>query len=149
MNEVKTYEDGMRDAWNLARKLTVDREHGGLPCRAFEEMFGKGWSFDRVFSKGVYEVERAIKKWETDQKPVKGDIVLYIPSDEYALVTHVEDDEDCYYRSYHILYTDGCTDVTSVDELVRTGVCMKVDDILRYLERSAEEALQKRDEWEK
>lgn len=37
--EEKTYEDGLNEAWEAAKKIVLRKEHGGLPCEDLERIF--------------------------------------------------------------------------------------------------------------
>jgi rubrerythrin len=55
-----SYEDGLKDAWDAARKIALDKEDGGLDTVAYCEIFGYGKGFGTILKK--FSASEAIEK---------------------------------------------------------------------------------------
>lgn len=71
----KTYDEGLNEAWDAAKRLTNDPCDGGFSALEVEEIFGNSDIFKVFNENSVHDAIRKIKEWEerTEFKP--GDIV--------------------------------------------------------------------------
>lgn len=56
----ESYQQGLNDAWDAARKIVLDEEDGGLDAAAYCEIFGYGKSFHAILK--AFTASEAIEK---------------------------------------------------------------------------------------
>lgn len=90
---VDTYIQGLNDAWEYARKITLNSEDGGIPYREFEKIFDDITSPYAVFRKyTISEAIAKIKEYEDKKNEIHiGDEVVSDSFDEKGIVTHITD----------------------------------------------------------
>lgn len=117
----KGYEEGLNDAWELAKKFFADMKESEL-----EEIFGKHWSFPGIMELTPQEAIAKMKAYEEQSKIEVGDVVLIYG--EEAVVTRIVDGHA------NILFGDGVTNNMPLKDLVgdKTG---KHIDIKSFLEQ--------------
>lgn len=123
----KTYEDGMAEAWEVARKLCAPEDDGGIPWDDIHEIFGVNKFYDAFKNFTAAEAAEKIKAWEDAQEIHVGDIV----TDSYGnkdVVTGIggqkETDTVC------ILRTDGYAETVYKQELTKTGHTIDIAGLL-------------------
>lgn len=124
---MKTYEDGLNEAWNCAKRLILAVDNGGLPLDAIEEMFD--CDLEDVFTK--YSADEAVKKlkdWGESTYEV-GDIVIH--GNVRAVVTNIDKETDF----FRIMYADGRSEVYKPQDMawVKTGEHVNVQNIMEAL----------------
>lgn len=91
---MKTYEDGLNEAWKVARKVVCDKVHGGYTLTELVDIFGAR-SLSEIFS--THTVSEAINKIEnydgikvgdevTDNDGWTGVVTWISPDGEYMIV---------------------------------------------------------------
>lgn len=88
----KTYEDGLNDAWNAARKIVCVPEDGGLPGNAIQVMFagGCGYSFSTIFCNySASEAVAKISEYENRTRFEVGDVCRFIYGTDYFVITQI------------------------------------------------------------
>lgn len=91
--DTKDYEDGLKDAWGIARLVA------NMDVEEFNECFGTNVGLEDVIN--LYkpeEIKKKIEEYENDFHV--GDVIR--ADDIYGIVTCIEDDDDIY-----ILFGDG------------------------------------------
>ena len=112
----KTYEQGLADAWELAKKI------GALKNPDFDKVFGCVYYAD-VFCNFTYE--EALAKIEAYEKEIKvGDVVEY-KNTLKAVVTRIENSEEVY-----VLWGDGSCGKLKKNEVLKIGRTAESLDLL-------------------
>ena len=122
-NENKTYEQGLADAWEAARKIALREQDGGLSIEATKKNYGLPF-FERILKNfDAAEAIAKIKAYEDEQQKIKvGDEVIEIDEEDDipGIVTGIfpllDNANLCY-----ILWGDGSTDSMKNTELKKTG----------------------------
>lgn len=90
----KTYEQGLADAWELAKKIATETKDGGIPCDDMCVMFGtdiipiifENFTFKDCLAKiEAYEKEKEIKETDVVEYLYKKWIVAEVRESEYRL----------------------------------------------------------------
>lgn len=69
----KTYEQGLKDAWELAKKIALNTHDGGIDAKELEAIFGTHDSYT-IFKEN--DVKDALAKLEAYQEEIKvGDVI--------------------------------------------------------------------------
>ena len=72
----QTYEDGLADAWEAARKIVCGKPAGGLPEANIDAIFGRGWHVESILAEyTAQEAIAKIKEWEDSNEIRRGDEV--------------------------------------------------------------------------
>lgn len=122
----KTYEMGLNDAWELAKKIYHAPCDGGLENSEIEEIFG--CKFGSVTYK--YTAEEALAKIEAyeKEKEIKvGDVVKHTTEMIEGVVTMVTD-VDAY-----ITWIDGSCGHRELEYLIKTGKHIDIESLLRQI----------------
>ncbi len=106
----KTYEDGLNEAWELAKKLFLYPHEGGYNSTELEEIFGRT---EHLWKLSPQEAAAKIAEWESRQDIHVGDLVRV--GFGYGVVTSVHK-ENCY-----VLWTDGSSGCRDKKYLTKTG----------------------------
>ncbi len=140
--EEKTYEDGLNDAWDAARKIVLRKEHGGLPCEDLERIFEREpeWEveysvFKNLTPQEVISILKAHKQEKYMRENIKvGDVVEHIrESNVKILVTAVY--KDCF-DGIKVGQSDkcgklgGCYSGSHFGDFERTGTNIDISSIL-------------------
>lgn len=70
----KTYEDGMAEAWETARKIAVDKVDGGLSREETERIFGNYFTADVFDNYTPQEAAAKIAEWEKKEICVNDEV---------------------------------------------------------------------------
>lgn len=74
-NSSKTYEQGLEEAWEIARKIVFCKNDGGYSNADAYEIFGTSM-LDNVLKNSIHEAKDKINAWEAEKnKPKMGDVV--------------------------------------------------------------------------
>lgn len=127
--EGKTYEDGLNDAWDAAKKITCTPENGGLSHDDYAEVFGTR-SGGEVFAEfAPQEVIEKIKTFEDTAIHV-GDVVTDCHG-FYCVVIARNDNYNNHYRK--VLYADGDVKQIAKGGLQKTGRTLDVAGFLKQI----------------
>lgn len=122
----KTYEDGLREAWGIVKRIVTPEENGGFSNSELKEIFGSYYYSD-VFK--IYDIEQAkakIEAWENEKNKIeKGDIVID-PDGKERIVIFVDD----FTKLSQIYIGDGVIHVKT-DLLKKTGKHVDIDKLFR------------------
>ena len=81
-NNKKTYEQGLEEAWDIARKIAVlEAYEGGYSISDVNEIFGKNIpEYDDILrNMSIHDVKAKVDAWEAEKtKPKLGDVVEVI-----------------------------------------------------------------------
>lgn len=119
----KTYEDGLADAWELARKLY------NLDCNTLEDIYGVDGGFYELMKE--YTPQQALAKIEAyeESKSIKvGDVVHHINSDEDAIVVC-----KCNDGRYKLMFGDFDISTNKVSEFTKTGKHIDIEHLLEQI----------------
>lgn len=109
----KTYADGLVDAWDLAKKILMPKDRGGLTTSELNEIFYTTYPTD-VFEKNSYE--EALAKIEAYEKEIKvGDIVKFVSNGDIGCVTYSGSE------TAYVMWEDGRSGNYRKDILEKTG----------------------------
>lgn len=120
----KTYADGLRDAWDLAKKIYHAPCEGGLENREIEEIFD--CKFASVTHK--YTAEEALAKiqaYERTKEIKVGDVIKY--DGTFGVVARVG---SC---TVNALFEDGITIEMFISECKKTGKHIDIESLLRQI----------------
>ena len=133
---VPTYEDGMRDAWEMAKKIVSDITHGGYSTRELVEIFGAEYTYGgstKILHKlTATEAAEKITAWEESKRIHVGDVVEVGEkgTESYtgtAVVTNTFDDS-CY-----LLFTDGESEIFENRCITKTGRRVDIASLLSQI----------------
>lgn len=71
MNDNKTYEQGLADAWEAARKMCMPVNRGGMTDNTLIEIFGTPFTGEIITKNTAAEVIAKIKAYEEEQTEIK------------------------------------------------------------------------------
>ena len=125
--EKKTYEDGLREAWDLARRIASGKEDGGFSLNELEEIFKASTRAD-VFRKFTpQKAAECIALWEARQNEIHvGDVVKDSTlKNGYAVVSSVGGGSMCC-----VIWGDGSCGEHDKDNFVKTGRTIDIAGLL-------------------
>ena len=126
----KTYQRGLEDAWEAARRIVVDTDHGGLALGTLSEIFGTQ-SYSYIMRENTAQDAIAkLKTYEDKQKDriEVGDEVI-APCGK-AVVTLIETDD-----LVHYLYSGGDYGCIEPQKLKKTGKHYDIQSILEAMRK--------------
>ena len=100
-------EEGIEEAWNLAKAITLSGCEGGMQDEDIDEIFGNTAYYSDIFSLSFHEAKEKIEAWKRKQEIHEGDVVeilgaaavvlaidneiatMYMLDDEYAKLQEV------------------------------------------------------------
>ena len=119
----KTYEDGLNDAWELARK-SYD-----FSCNETEKIFGvNGGFYGLIKNYTPQEALAKIEAYEKSQQIEVGDVVHHINSDEDAIVVC-----KCNDGRYKLMFGDFDISTNKVSEFTKTGRHIDIEHLLEQI----------------
>lgn len=120
----KTYEDGMAEAWGVARKLCAPEDNGGIPWDDIHEIFGVNKFYDAFKNFTAAEAAEKIKAWEDAQEICFRDEVKSADG-KTGVVTNAE--HPSYTNHACVLWKDGHASTIMKEYLTKTGRKINVD----------------------
>ena len=126
----ESYDKGLNDGWELAKRITLMKADGGYSCEELENIFGYR-NPEFIFKAFTSRVALAkVKAYEEERNEIKvGDVVRLKDGYIEGIVTRIN--ETCIYR----LFKDGSSNRTSVEEakenLVKIGHFDSIDEFMR------------------
>lgn len=111
------YNEGLNEAWELAKKIILPYHLGGYTADELEDIFGKGSFTPLMNTLTVQEALAKVKAYEDECDEIKvGDVVTTRGSVFESIVTNVSGNK------ISRLYRDGsCDGFTYKENLVKTG----------------------------
>lgn len=119
----RTYEDGLIDGWETARRLFNRPDDGGFTQTELDEIFGCDWR-DVINRYTAAEAAEKIREWK-DRKQIHVGDVVRIDGCAKAVVTQVDENGDC-----QVLYSDGCTGYADLADIRKTGRSIDIAGLL-------------------
>lgn len=116
---IKTYEDGLNEAWELARSVL------GMNVSDLRKIFGVDWTFPKIMSCSPLEVTEKVKTWEEEKEIRVNDVVRSRNDGLRGLVVMISKSGD-----YYVKWQDGRLDMASKDNLTKTGRTVDVCSLL-------------------
>ena len=123
----KTYDDGMAEAWSIARKIAVAEEYGGFSREETAQIFGDYYMADVFDNHTATEAAAKIKAWEDAKRLRVGDVIKISAGSEgevEGVVSKIKG-SGCY-----VIFEDGSSGRFGKDDLIKTG---RAIDIVRLL----------------
>lgn len=133
MREAVSYQKGLSDAWEIARKIVFDSDEGGIRLLDFPTIFGNR-TIQQVFRKNsAAEAIAKLKAYKEKQKAnneIKvGDEICYIDESrkDTGIVTWRR------YDDIYIMWNDGSASRNKVNNYRKTGRRFGIDKILEEM----------------
>lgn len=127
----KTYEDGLQDAWELARKIVLAESKGGIPERDMSSIFGEEWTLSNILKN--YTPQEALAKIEAyvESKAIKaikvGDVVVMRGIEVIVTYIHTNNTAD-------VLLDNGYTGkYEPINQLKKTGRHIDISHLLEQI----------------
>ena len=116
----KTYEQGLADAWELAKKIY------DMKCDAIEEIFGVKGGFYEVIRNFTFEDCRdKIESYEKEKEIKVGDVVT---TGEFScVITRI------YNRTADVIFADGVNGTVEVTKVKKTGNHIDIESLLKQI----------------
>ena len=120
----KTYEKGLQDAWELAIKLWLPSNYGGMDVDTVARIFGCDYcDISKKFT--PQEALAKLKAYEEKQNEIKvGDVVYNDSSLEECTITHIDG------NLIFGLYGDGSCGKVNRNDLKKTGRHIEIESLL-------------------
>lgn len=116
------------EAWEIARKIVLLENEGGIPSKDMVRMFGVKFPRDIVREYSVREVKTKIETWEAEKEIKVGDEVDVCG--DKGIVTSFGTDGD----ALHVLYFDGIVNSYRRDKDVKkTGRHIDIEGLLKQI----------------
>ena len=117
----KTYEDGLNDAWELARKVNAMSED------EFDKCFNFDWQCTTDFT--YQEILAMVEAYEESKAIKVGDVVYADDEpDSFGVVTWKHN------NGVYVMWDDGsCGDETNIEELHKTGRTVDISHLLEQI----------------
>lgn len=127
----KTYEDGLREAWELARRISSGKEHGGFDLDELEEIF-KASTRAKVFREFTpQKAAECVALWEARQNIQVQDQVRYRDTNHIGVVMKViGQDNDI---EYYVLWGSGISSYERANDLTKTGRTIDIAGLLAQI----------------
>lgn len=124
----KTYEQGLADAWELAKKIVLGIEEGGFSYRQLEEIFDASDS-NEVFERFTLEEALAkIEAYEKEKEIKVGDVVHHMGGKTF-IVTYIHDDG----HVSGITEEGGIYSRVGIGNVVKAGKHIDIESLLRQI----------------
>lgn len=121
----KTYEQGLADAWELAKKIVLKAEKGGFNYDDFVRIFGIG-DYTTLFEKMTVEEALAkIEAYEKEKEIKVGDVVRC--ESHICVVTHLV------HNNAYVMWDDGSNGCYKLNDLKKTGKHIDIELLLRQI----------------
>lgn len=130
---IKTYEDGLNEAWELARKIVCRETDGGKPIKWVEDTFGSVRT-DIVMRN--YSASEAIDAVESYEKLKVGDEVEHVDTYDKVIVTHASKDT----QHIDIMWEDGSVGIRApIEKFKKTGRHFtEIEELLKKMKENEE-----------
>lgn len=126
----KTYEDGLNDAWELARKLVLVQDDGGYAISEIRNIFGTSNECKILRELSVQEAFEKLEAYEKSQQIQVGDVVY--ADGVQGVVIDIISDEGCY-----IYNENGCIEEHWFKDLKKTGRHIDIEHLLEQIRGDA------------
>lgn len=121
------------EAWDIARKIVLLEDEGGISAKDMVHMFGVKFPRDIVREYSVQEVKTKIEAWEAEKEIKVGDVICVSLGNEgesdYALVTCVHEND-----WYDLIMKNGLGwTYVDGDKIRKTGRHIDISGILKKI----------------
>ena len=114
--EKKAYEQGLNDAWECARKISMPENEGGMSVKALQSIFGKAREiFNCTASEAIAKIKEYEEKQKADDEIKVGYEVYNLDRENKRIVTAIDGDKAIQ------LCSNGKYTVDNIDTLHWTG----------------------------
>ena len=120
----KTYADGLKDAWELAKKILF-KEYG-YSAQQIYNIFGDG-AMQSVKKLSYAEALAKIEAYEKEKEIKVGDVVRRNENGFNGIVTTIK------YGEAFVMYNDGSSTSWSVKGLIKTGKHIDIESLLKQI----------------
>jgi len=125
----KTYSDGLNDAWELAKKVLLSKDKGGLTTNEIADIFYTTYPTD-VFEKYSYEEALAkIEAYEKEKEIKVGDVVEIFHNGGKGVVVRILAEDGLNIVLENGLFYADC----SRGDCVKTGKHIDIESLLRQI----------------
>lgn len=132
----KTYEDGLREAWDTARRIVCESQsEDSLSNNDIYKIFDTN-SFQNIFSLTAARAAEKIRLWENENRIHVGD-VCKLNGGKKVLVTknyYLNNSENC-----KLLYPNGDVSSASVQALTKTGRSINIQAVFDEINNEKKE----------
>ena len=123
-----TYQQGMNDAWEIAKKLYLHKKSGGLSDAEVKEIFGSFTNREIFMRYTPQEVKAKIEAWEKAKQEIKvGDVVMDTENDVFVVLRKLDD------FVYALLNSKGQHKYLDVKYLTKTGRAIDIQSVLEKI----------------
>lgn len=124
----KTYADGLNDAWELARKVSLDNYKGAYSVKELKNIFGFD-SLQGVFRHcSIQEALAKLEAYEKEQNEIKvGDVVERINFTELFVVSGFNEE------IYTLINANGRCVCANVNQIKKTGKHIDIQSLLEQI----------------
>lgn len=115
--DTDSYNEGAKDAWELAKLITIYTSDGGLSTNDLIEIFGTD-SRNSIFTKNTYEKANAkFEAWEKSKVGIEVGDLVYVTNAKRGngIVSRVDGD----WRT--VIWSDGSSGNWLINDLTKTG----------------------------
>lgn len=127
----KTYEDGLREAWGLARRIVFGERYKFLSRADMQKFFGVERAAD-VFAKFTpQKAADCIAMWEAKTKIQVRDQVRLNGTDEIGVVMKVTGPDES--KEYLVWWSNGSSGFEPESKLAKTGRTIDIAGLLRQI----------------
>lgn len=123
----KTYESGLHDAWELAKKIAGESKDGGIPCDAMCVMFGTD-ILPIIFTNFTFEDCRDKIEAYEKEKEIKVENVVEDNEGTKALVIDEATENTCF-----VFTENGCVEEWYKRDLKNTGKKISIESLLKEI----------------
>ena len=117
----KTYNDGINDAWEVAKKLA------NMDIKYIEELFAE-WDFTEIMNNHTFaEIAEKIRKWEDAREIHVGDVVKLDNGAIGAVISQV------YKNAYCIIDSNAMIKTYDVDEFTKLKRSVDIKGLLKQI----------------
>ena len=127
-----SYQEGLNDAWEAARKICLNDSDGGLTVTEIANIFDVSYYRDAMKKYSAHEAIEKIRQYEQRQEEqiqVGDEVIIRYKK---AVVTEITD------RFVHIMYSDGSGYALFSENMTKTG--RNFPEIAEVLEKMREES---------
>lgn len=126
--ETKTYEDGLREAWDLARRIVVSKDHGGFAYDDMEDIFKNRCVSDIFMYFTPQQAAECIALWEARSKFQVGDQVRLNGTGKIGVITKI-----LHPNCFSVFWSDGSAGFECTESLTKTGRTVDVEAFLAQI----------------
>lgn len=125
---LSAYNKGMNDAWEIAKKLYLNKKNGGLSNAEVEEIFGQLTTSEIFLQYTPQEIKPKIEAWEKAKAEIKvGDVVMDTEDNVFCVLQKLK------HNKYALLNNKGNHSYLPGSELTKTGRTIDIASLLEQI----------------